>query len=234
MNRERFTVYHSQCDGTGMLKMDLFQEIILNTACKAAEDGGFGIPELNKKGRTWVMARFQMHVNEQPRIGNKLTVETWIEQNRLGFSMRDFRVIKGAKVMAVARSVWAVIDLRTRENVNFNDLEHAPQPEGNAIELPSMARPVRSGETTVSRYRIRYSDLDQNGHCNSSRYVQIMEDAIGSEQGLRASDMLVSYAHEVFFGEEVTVEHTASTTGDWFVIRNAQGIACVTGWFCDN
>ena len=250
MFTEHFTIYHSHCDRNGYLKTDLFQEMILNTACSAAEAGGFGIPTLNRLGLTWVMARFQMHVNQHPRIGDKLKIETWIEQNRMGFSIRNFRVSADScllsvdscpdelktencelkTVIAEARSAWAVIDVKSRESVNFNELQHIPVPEGNPVDLPTMPRPDRKAATISTEHTVRFTDLDQNGHCNSSRYLGIMLDAYGSIDGLLPRDLLVSYSHETFFGETLKVSRT-QTEDPFFAIHNPQGELCVSAHF---
>lgn len=230
MYRERFKIFHSHCDRNGYLKTDLFQEMILNTACGAAEAGGFGIPALNRLGMTWVMARFQMHVERHPRIGEEVTIETWIEQNRMGFSIRNFRVLGITGILAEARSAWAVIDVKTRESVNFNVLENVPVPEGNPVDLPPMPRPDRKAATITTEHTVRFTDLDQNGHCNSSRYLGMMLDAYGSIDGLLPRDILVSYSHETFFGERLSVSRT-QTEDPFFAIHNPQGELCVTAHF---
>ncbi|MBQ0082464.1 MAG: hypothetical protein KBT41_04195 [bacterium] len=235
MYSEYFTVYHVDCDRNGFLKTDVFQEMILNTACRAAEIGGFGIPELNRQGRTWVLARFQQHTISSPRIGDVLRIDTWIELNRMAFSMRNFRVFRVSgddelMLMAEARSAWAVIDLHSRENVNFNDIPHYPEPEGGSVDLPQMPRQNRKADTVSSTHRVVYSDLDQNGHCNSSRYLQIMINSLDDIDGIFPSDLMVSYSHEVFFGETVTIRRTL-TGSPFFSIYNQEGVLCVTAHF---
>lgn len=234
MYSEFFTVYHVDCDRNGLLKTDVFQEMILNTACRAAEIGGFGIPELNGQGRTWVLARFQQHTLSYPQIGDRLRIDTWIEFNRLSFSMRNFRVFRLSddhqELLAEASSAWAVIDLHSRENVNFNDIPNYPQPEGGEVSIPRMPRPDRSADTVKTTHRIVYSDLDQNGHCNSSRYLQMMINSLDLIDGIFPSDIVVSYSHEVFFGETVTISRTL-TPSPFFAIYNEHGTLCVTAQF---
>ncbi|MCQ2343638.1 MAG: thioesterase [Paludibacteraceae bacterium] len=235
MHSEYFTVYHVDCDRNGLLKTDVFQEMILNTACRAAEIGGFGIPELNRQGRTWVLARYQQHTISSPRIGDKLRIDTWIEMNRMAFSMRNFRAFRVSDdgvqtLLAEATSAWAVIDIHSRENVNFNDIPHYPEPEGGSVDLPRLPRPDRKGEAISSTHRIVYSDLDQNGHCNSSRYLQIMIDSLDEIDGIFPSDLQVSYSHEIFFGETVTIKHTVKGS-PFFAIYNQNGTLCVTAQF---
>lgn len=234
MHSEYFTVYHVDCDRNGRLKTDVFQEMVLNTACRAAEVGGFGIPELNRQGRTWVLARYQQHTILYPKIGDTLRIDTWIEINRMSFSMRNFRVFridgKEHTLLAEARSAWAVIDLQSRENVNFNDIPNYPEPEGGSVELPVLPRLDRKAEMVSTTHRIVYSDLDQNGHCNSSRHLQIMIDSLNDIDGIFPSDLLVSYSHEVFFGEEVTIKRTKDGS-PYFLIFNKEGMLCVTAYF---
>lgn len=235
MHSEYFTVYHVDCDRNGLLKTDLFQEMILDTACRAAEVGGFGIPDLNRQGRTWVLARFQQHTISTPVIGDTLRIDTWIEFNRLAFSMRNFRVFRIAPdaeplLLAEARSAWAVIDLATRENVNFNDIPNYPQPEGGSVDLPRLPRPDRKADTLSSTHRVVYSDLDQNGHCNSSRYLQMMINSLDNIDGIFPTDLVVSYSHEVFFGQTVTIRRTLSDS-PFFSVYNPDGTLCVTAHF---
>ena len=165
-----FHVHYADVGMKLIMKPHIFEEIILNSACRASDDDGFGIPDLNRQGKSWVLARFMLDVIEWPRLKDDLEIETWVESYRLGFSMRNFRIYRlneGRKLIARSKCAWAVIDLVSRENVNiFNDPIFVA--DGEKMDLHLDVRPDKSAEVFESEYTIQYADIDQNGHCNSA------------------------------------------------------------------
>ena len=89
-----FHVHYADVGMKLVMKPHILEEIILNSACRAADDDGFGIPDLNRQNKSWVLARFQLDVIEWPALKDDIEIETWVESYRMGFSMRNFRIYR--------------------------------------------------------------------------------------------------------------------------------------------
>jgi len=251
-----FHIHYADVGMKLLLKPHIFEEIILNSACRAADDDGFGIPDLNRQNKSWVLARFQLDVIEWPALKDDIEVETWVESYRMGFSIRNFRVyrissspippippispispispippISSRKLIATSKTAWAIIDLTTRENVNiFDDPIFEQTLDGEPLALRINAKPDKSSEIIEHEYTVQYADIDQNGHCNSARYPQIMLNAYGDVLGLHPRQWQISYSHELKFGERVKVTFTNSAN-PFFRIYNEDGVLCTSANF---
>jgi len=233
-----FHVHYADVGMKLIMKPHIFEEIILNSACRAADDNGFGIPDLNSQNKTWVLARFQLDVIEWPALKDDIEVETWVESYRMGFSMRNFRIYRlttedrGQRTLiATSKTAWAIIDLTTRENVNiFDQPIFENHVDGEMLSLKIDARPDKNSEVVEKEYTIQYADIDQNGHCNSARYPQIMLNAYGEIMGLHPRQWQISYSHELKFGERVKVTFTKSKN-PYFRIYNSEGVLCTSAFF---
>lgn len=211
--RYTFHVHYADVDIECKIKPYILEEQILNIACRAADDCGFGIPDLNREGKSWVLARFQVVMDDYPKLKDDIEVETWIERNYFSFSTRNFRlwrITNGQhELIGVCRSVWAIIDLKTRENVNLFDREQFTKyVDGEKIQFSTLKHPDKKTTTGEYYYTIQYADIDQNGHCNSARYMQIITNAFGKECVPSFKNIQVSYSREVRFGECLKVKYT--------------------------
>jgi len=245
-----FHVHYADVGIKLLMKPHIFEEIILNSACRAADDDGFGIPDLNRQGKSWVLARFQLDVLQWPALKDDIEVETWVESYRMGFSIRNFRIYRLPKspitpirpirpigpippreLIATSKTAWAIIDLSTRQNVNiFDNPIFQSTLDGEPLPLRIDARPDKTAETLETEYTIQYADIDQNGHCNSARYPQIMLNAYGDILGLHPRQWQISYSHELRFGERVRISFTRSPN-PFFRIYNSEGTLCTSAIF---
>lgn len=239
-----FHVHYADVGMKLVMKPHILEEIILNSACRAADDDGFGIPDLNRQNKSWVLARFQLDVIEWPALKDDIEIETWVESYRMGFSMRNFRIYRvsrdssssilsssSRKLIATSKTAWAIIDLNTRQNVNIFDqpvfMEHL---DGEILDLKIDTRPDKSAEVIEKEYTIQYADIDQNGHCNSARYPQMMLNAYGDIMGLHPRQWQISYSHELRFNEKVKITFTKSKN-PFFRIYNSEGVLCTSAIF---
>jgi len=151
-----------------------------------------------------------------PKHGEEIIVETWIERNAHMLSVRDFRIYKPAsdgseQFIGCAKSVWAVLDLTSREIVNIFD---HPMFEGAVDgELLNMTRAPRfkpilldnleNAEATTGEimHEIQYSDVDYNCHCNSCKYLEWMVNAIQAFDNKKPFRLDINYVKELYQGD---------------------------------
>ncbi|MDD3907653.1 MAG: thioesterase, partial [Bacteroidales bacterium] len=82
---------------------------------------------------------------------------------------------------------------------------------------------------SVSRHRVKYSDIDFNRHANSMKYLEWMVDLFPleafSHQRIKRVD--INYINEVLFGEIVEIYQDFSQTGKClFDLRRGEDMIC--------
>ena len=151
-------------DFTGKLTMGVLGNHLLNCAGFHATERGFGIAELNESHFTWVLSRLAIEMEEFPMQYEKFSVQTWVENVYRLFTDRNFSILdKDGKPIGYARSIWAMIDLKTRKPADLLTLhggsivDYICQKEC-PIEKPGRIK-VASVEP-VGEYVAKYSDMD--------------------------------------------------------------------------
>ena len=123
--RYEFMAEPFHCDFSKRLFMGHLGNHMLNAADFHADHRGFGMTQLNPEHKTWVLSRLAIEMETMPREYARFNVETWIESVMKYFTNRNFRVADAAdngKTYGYGRSIWALIDTRTRLPQNILDV----------------------------------------------------------------------------------------------------------------
>lgn len=180
VGRYEFLAEPFHCDFSKRLFMGHLGNHLLNAADFHSRDRGFGMTYLNPIHKTWVLSRLAIEVDEMPQQYARFSVETWVESAMRYFTKRNFRIADAnddSKVYGYGRSIWAMIDTKTRqpqnifeiregEITNYIDQEkHCPIAKLSRVQMNNDAQLVASIDT-------HYCDVDVNGHINSVKYIE--------------------------------------------------------------
>ena len=204
---------------------------LINAADFHSNDRGFGMLYLNSVGKTWVLSRLAVEMTEMPFAYEHFSVETWVESAMRFFTNRNFRISSpdAEKIYGYGRSVWAMIDVATRQpvdlfSVNDGVLKDYVEAEKECpIAKPSRVRMSDKAEL-VKTLVAQYGDIDMNGHLNSLKYIEHILNLWDSDwyaaHPLRRFD--IAYVAEAHLGEKLNFyqEKTADQT---FCVRVAKG-----------
>lgn len=211
--RYEFMAEPFHCDFSKRLFMGHLGNHMLNAADFHADHRGFGMTQLNPEHKTWVLSRLAIEMETMPREYARFNVETWIESVMKYFTNRNFRVADAAdngKTYGYGRSIWALIDTRTRQPQNIldvNDGEIAKYIDtGKECPIDGLSR-VKMGSSArlAATIDTHYSDVDVNGHINSVKYIEHVLDLFGidwyKEHGIRRFD--IAYVAESHYGDKL-------------------------------
>lgn len=218
--RHTIVVPYQDVDATRRVRLYTMENYLLNIAGKVADEMGIGIPTLLPMNYTWIITHLNLEMLFLPRHGEEIIVETWIERNAHMLSIRDFRIYQKddngeEQLIGCAKTVWAVLELTSREIVNIFD--HPIFKDSVDGEVLSMARATRmlplnleqigeSGE--VVQYGeiphvIQYSDVDYNKHCNSCKYLEWMVNASQLTDNQSPFRLDINYVKELYQGNQM-------------------------------
>ncbi len=171
------------CDFTHALHMGHLGNCMLNAADFHSTARGFGMSYLNTVNKTWVLSRLCIEMEDMPQQNTRFTVTTWVENALRFFTQRNFCITdeQSGRTLGYGRSVWALIDLSTRQPTDILAVKdgdivkwidsdrHCP------IAAPGRVK-MNSDAPVVSSFKVRYSDIDINGHVNSIKYIEHIMD----------------------------------------------------------
>ena len=196
-------------DFRGRVTIPMIGNYLLKVASTHAGQRGFGYNEMSEKHTAWVLSRLAIEMLEYPAISETITLYTWIDEVGRLFTGRCFELVDSrGKTVGYARSIWAAIDLSTRRPtlLNVEDISSYIVERPCPIEKPGKITAVENEMEGVP-YRVKYSDLDINGHLNSMKYLEHLLDLFDIEL-FKAKDIKrieIAYQSEGKYGMELTL-----------------------------
>ena len=225
------TVESYQTDFTGRLSLPILSHILLTCAGRHANRRGFGMNGLCRSGHTWVLSRFAIELTSMPRQDDVYLVSTWIESVRHMQTNRCFAIHNAdGAALGYARSVWAMIDVHSRRPVDletFADgrISLCANPDGLCPIAPPLRLKALSTAEPADSVRVKYEDIDYNGHVNAIRYIDhvlnLFPLSLYERRGVKRLD--VAYLAESHWNDLLTLHSEQAADGSYEVeIRKNQ------------
>ncbi|MDR1259332.1 MAG: acyl-[acyl-carrier-protein] thioesterase [Tannerellaceae bacterium] len=202
---------------------------LLHAATIHAASRGFGYNDMQRRGAAWVLSRLAVEMSATPELSEDITIYTWIESAAGMFTHRCFELTSATRgVFGYARSIWAAISLETRrptpldtEGLGVYYLDR-PCPIAKPGKIPPVENLV-AGEP----YRVRYSDLDINGHLNSIRYMEHLLDRFDLDLFAQKdiSRFEIAYMAEGRYGMDLTIHCREPLEDAWHMAVCHEGKA---------
>ena len=204
-------------DFRGRITIPIIGTYLLHAASIHASQRGFGFSDMDNKHTAWVLSRMAIEVDEYPGMSEEITLYTWIEGAARLFTNRCFELVNAeGKSFGYARSIWAAIDVETRRPValDMDALNYYKVDRPCPIETPGKILPVED-KAPGDFYRVKYSDMDVNGHLNSIKYMEHLLDMFDIEtyKEKEISRFEIAYLSEGKYGMNLSL-HAAETAPD--------------------
>ena len=241
--RHSVIVPYQDVDATRRVRLYTMENYLLNIAGKVADAMGFGIPDLLPMNYTWIITHMNMEMLYLPKHGEEMIVETWIERNAHMLSVRDFRIYQAQedgteRLIGCAKSVWAVLDLTSREIVKIFDkpmfdgsvdgevLNMARAPRLKPILLDNLEDDASALQAGEILHEIQYSDVDYNRHCNSCKYLEWMVNAVQAFDNQKPFRLDINYVKELYQGDKMWTRFVKTLDSVQYQQVDDNGISC--------
>ncbi|MBV5283514.1 MAG: acyl-[acyl-carrier-protein] thioesterase [Paludibacter sp.] len=226
-----FKIQPQYVDFQFRVTMAALGDILLTTAGLNADDNGFGLRRLHEINSAWVLSRMAIEMTRFPEQYETIQVETWVEEVGRANTTRNF-CIRDEKneIIGNACSVWVFFDMTTRRAKDLQTLDGIHSfalAEPGLIDKPIKLHAVDGDE--YDGFKVKYSDIDINGHVNSIRYIQWISDCftLNNYRKYQVKRFEINYMTEMLFDDYVDIIRSEVEPGDFrFEIRKDDKIAC--------
>ncbi len=222
-------VFHSQrriyFSAANANKVMSLHELVKTAADIAVEDyrtRGMSREFLAEHGIAILVSRNSFRIHKMPEENQVVEVSTWEEKPEALQLVRCYKVAdEDGKALVSAKSTWLVMDLNGRRIMptkNFT-LRDAPQLQTESDCLkPAKIVIDEDGFELLDTRKIKFSDIDANGHTTNSRYAAFVEDALGEDFRERPIwDFRLNYSKEVMLGDELSIYGKVDAAGSRIV-----------------
>ncbi len=171
---------------------------------------------LSSKNLFWAVIRHRVEVNRLPRLGERITAETWpMPTTRVAYPRAMAAYDEQGGLLWRAVTLWVLMDKDSRAMVlpGKSGVWVEGTLRGTELEVPRSLLP-QAGRGEVCR-PVTYSVLDKNGHMNNTRYLDWVEDLLPSafhgDHPLRS--FTLCYLSEAREGQTLRLGYELSSQG---------------------
>lgn len=213
---KQLEIQSQDVDGTSLLTMHAFMCLAQEAAHQHSTHLGFGYEVLFNKQLIWVLSRFKSRVFRMPRWQEKVIFKTWHKGGKGIFFIRDYELLsETGELLIAATSSWLIIDINLRKIVRANDVVYELGAADSVIHKDILSPfvkkiPIPNNLEFCYNRKVRFSDIDMNGHVNNARYSEWVMDTLSLENvfldgGKQISNFELTLNNEAYLNEEIAI-----------------------------
>lgn len=175
-------VRYSETDESGRLSVTGIMNYLQDCSTFQSEDLGMGLSYLSGKQRAWWLNSWQILIDRQPLLGERICISTWPYGFKGIYGYRNFMItdLEG-NALVRADSCWFFYDLEHSRPVRVSEDEIRGYGSGEEkLNLPPAPRKITIPETCVEAPPVTVGrhHLDTNLHVNNAQYVEIARELL--------------------------------------------------------
>ena len=200
MLSKKYFITSNDVDQFYELKISSFFKMMQEVASQNAEELGIGHTYTKSKNLFWVISRFFVKIHKLPKYQDNVILTTYPGQT-IKFIFPRYFVLEdecGNKLIE-ASSTWLVLYNDSRKVcINPFDKELPNEDKEGQISLPDKVDVLEELEFIENR-KVRYNDIDLNGHLNNTKYIDYIIDVHDSDfyKQYSIKELSINYNHEV-------------------------------------
>ncbi len=182
-----------------------------DVACMHSEIAGYGVSNMEKIKRTWVLLSWKIKVIKRPKFNEIVKVKTWSRLIDKFYAFRDFSVYnKKNELICIATSKWIFIDIEKNKIVKVTDeISNKYHPEELSVFMEKDLEKINEPKEFINiiEYKITKNMIDVNNHLHNIYYLDLAKEVLPNEVALlkEPNEFEVMYKHEIKLGETVKV-----------------------------
>lgn len=220
---ESFKIRTSEIDLNRRIRIPSLIQLMQEASMSNAIQLGVSVWDLEENSKSWVLVKKEIEILELPSLGETIHITTYPSGLERLFAYRDF-IVKNdhGKVLAVASSVWILMDIQSRKVVK-PEFDIPVPTDVEVLARPTFNLKKPSSKSISKDYRIEWFDLDWNNHVNNVYLLKCFlettpEDILRSRS---IKTMKIQFKSEGLIGDQLICyyEELDHTTSNYSIIR---------------
>lgn len=210
---QSFTIEDIHLDCFRRLKPSVLLYFVQEISGQHAALLGTDWETLAQKNLFWAIIRHRIQITRMPTAGETLHLQTWpMPTTRTAYPRATVAYDENGQEVFRTVALWVLMDQNTRGMVlpGKSGVTVPGFLQGTELDTPGSLAPVPLNNVTT-RW-VGYSQLDRNGHMNNTRYLDWVDDLLGSEfhAAHTPSHIQLCYLSEVREGQQVALSWSLS------------------------
>ncbi len=192
-----------------------------------SEIAGFGITDIDKTRKSWILLSWKVEVKKRPLICDTLNVKTWSWCIDKFYAYRDFEITNQYnEIVAIATSKWVFIDIDKGKLIKVPDEvteKYKLEPNFKVFENNNVEKLVEP-KNCINKinYKITRNLIDINKHLHNIYYLDIAKETLPEEIAFsnELNNFEVMYKKETKLGENVKALYSKENGYHYVTIKN--------------
>ncbi len=180
---------------------------------------GYGLLDIEKIRRGWILLDWQINVLKRPVYNEKLSVSTWARSFERACAYRDYEFKNEAgETVIIGTSRWILFDIDKRRPVRLTeDITSLYDSETELSVFKEDIKDIAFDETMIEsahgvQYKVMRRDIDINNHMHNINYLEVALEALpeGVYKKTHFDNLRIQYKREIKYGDTVECRYFES------------------------
>lgn len=202
-------IYFSQCNDRKTLSFNELLKLTSDIAVEDFNERGMSRDVLTENGFAILVSRCSFRFHRMPSENEHIEIITWEEKSESLQFVRAYEILSAdGESLVSGLSTWLLVDINARRILPIKKftLREPVDIVKNHDCLPCAKITLPENSVLLDERKIRYSDIDGNGHTNNSRYGAFIFDSLPEEYRQKNfCDFRINYSKEAMIGENLSI-----------------------------
>lgn len=218
-NIKKYEIRYTDADVYDNLKLSSLLSFLEESACKSADELGFGYNDIAPKNLGFIIANWYIELKRPIKLGEELEVHTWPVPPKFIIFNRDFELFCGDEKVGVCTARWCMINTCTYEvlpiTAYFKKEDFADYNTERSVEFKNWKIPETDIDEISYSKLVTYSDYDHYYHVNNTKYADFMMDVFKVDElkDKFLKRVQITYTKQCKIGENIDFYRSAVENG---------------------
>ncbi len=206
MKQNTFRITSYDVYRNGNAKLSSLLKYMQQLARDDSDQKGYTYEEMRKSNMVFVITKLAMHFEKNLKEGDTVKITTFLREVVGVTFKRCFVCEINGETAFYAMTDWVLIDYEKRNILRPSSTEYGETESPIDFPVFDVKKRIQPADDRgVVTHKVRYTELDQNGHLNNTVYADIVVDNLKVIPDSSVESFYLNFNGEAMFGDELEI-----------------------------